>query len=41
VVLHNTARAARICLPTRTQEAVNAVIYAGKGERGSHAEGHA
>jgi hypothetical protein len=27
-VLHNTARAARMSLPTRTQEAVNAVIYA-------------
>jgi len=28
VVLHNTARAARFCPPTRTQEAVNAVVYA-------------
>ena len=28
VVLHNTARAARMSLPTRTQEAVNAVVYA-------------
>jgi hypothetical protein len=41
VVLHNTARAARICLPTRTQEAVNAAVYTGEVERGRHARGHA
>ncbi len=39
MVLHNTARAARICLPTRTQEAVNAVIYAAMPEETGHGLG--